>query len=80
MPFRGPHFRTSPNVKSKDGRLSGFSFSDMCKIRVLSYAVRSHGGFLEDAGIKHYRAREVTIVSNPQMPYLSTAFPYTRVR
>jgi diacylglycerol kinase (ATP) len=71
MPFLGPHFQISPNVSFKDGRLDVFTFSDLSKLNMLSYAVLSRGGSLEDAGIKHYRAKHITIVSNPQMPVLA---------
>jgi diacylglycerol kinase (ATP) len=71
MPFLGPHFQISPNVSFRDGRLDVFTFSDMSKLNMLSYAVLSRGGLVEDAGIKHYRAKHVTIVSNPQMPVLA---------
>jgi diacylglycerol kinase (ATP) len=71
MPFLGPHFQISPNVSFKDGRLDIFTFSDMSKLNMLSYAMLSRGGSLEEAGIKHYRAKHVTLVSNPQMPVLA---------
>jgi diacylglycerol kinase (ATP) len=71
MPFLGPHFQISPNVSFKDGHLDVFTFSDMSKLNMLSYAVLSRGGLVEDAGIKHYRAKHVRIVSNPQMPVLA---------
>jgi diacylglycerol kinase (ATP) len=71
MPFLGPHFQISPNVSFRDGRLDVFTFSDMSKVHMLSYAVRSHGGLLEDAGIKHYRAKHVRIGSKPHMPILA---------
>jgi diacylglycerol kinase (ATP) len=71
MSFLGPHFQISPKVSFKDGHLHVFTFSDMSKLNMLSYAVLSRGGLVEDAGIKHYRAKHVTIVSNPQMPVLA---------
>jgi len=71
LPFIGPHFQISPNVSFKDSHLDVFTFSDMGKLNMLSYAVLSRGGPLEDAGIRHYRAKHVTIVSKPQMPVLA---------
>ena len=71
MPFLGPHFQISPDVSFKDGRLDVFTFSDMGKLNMLTYAMLSRGGLVEDAGIKHYRARHVTIVSKPHMPVLA---------
>jgi diacylglycerol kinase (ATP) len=74
MSFIGPHFQISPDVSFKDGRLDVFTFSDMNKLNMISYAMLSRGGLVEDAGIKHYRAKHVTIVSNPPMPVLADGF------
>lgn len=71
MSFIGPHFQISPDVSFKDGRLDIFTFSDMTKLNMISYAMLPRGGTLDDSGIKHYRARHVTIVSDPQMPVLA---------
>jgi diacylglycerol kinase (ATP) len=71
MPFLGPHFQISPNVSFRDGRLDVFTFSDMSKLNMLTYAVLSRGGPVEDAGIRHYRAKHVKIVSKPRMPILA---------
>jgi diacylglycerol kinase (ATP) len=71
MPFFGPHFQISPNVSFKDGHLDVFTFSDMSKLNMLSYAVLSRGGLVEDAGIEHYRAKHVKIRSIPHMPVLA---------
>jgi diacylglycerol kinase (ATP) len=71
MPYLGPHFRISPNVSFQDGRLDVFTFSDMGKLNMISYAVLSRGGLDKDAGILHFRAKRVRIVSKPQMPVLA---------
>jgi diacylglycerol kinase (ATP) len=71
MPFLGPHFQISPNVSFQDGHLDIFTFSDMTKLNMISYAVFSRGGLVEHAGIKHYRANHITIVSRPPMPVLA---------
>jgi diacylglycerol kinase family enzyme len=71
MPFLGPHFQISPEVSFNDRHLDIFTFSDMSKLNMLSYAMLSHGGLVEDAGIKHHRAKHIKIVSNPQMPVLA---------
>ncbi len=71
MPFIGPHFQISPNVSFRDGRLDVFTFSDMSKFNMLSYALLSNQGLVEDAGIKHYHAKHLMIVSNPKMPVLA---------
>lgn len=71
MPFLGPHFQISPNVSFRDGRLDVFTFSDMSKLNMLSYAVLSRGGLAQDAGIQHYRAKHIRIHSIPHMPVLA---------
>jgi diacylglycerol kinase family enzyme len=71
MPFLGPHFQISPNVSFRDGHLDVFTFSDMSKLDMLSYAILSSGGLIEEAGIKHYCAKHIKIVSKPQMPLLA---------
>jgi len=71
MPYLGPHFRISPNVSFRDGHLDVFTFSEMTKLNMLSYAVFSRGGVVENAGINHYRANHVAIVSKPPMPVLA---------
>jgi len=71
MPFLGPHFQISPNVSFKDGRLDVFTFSDMTKLNMISYAMLSQIGHFEDIGIKHYRVKHVKIRSIPRMPVLA---------
>ena len=71
MPFIGPHFQISPHVSFKDSHLDVFTFSDMSKLNMISFAMLSHTGPLEEAGIKHFRARHLSIVSEPQMPVLA---------
>ena len=71
MPFLGPHFQISPNVSFKDGRLDVFTFSDVTKLNMISFAMLNQIGLIEDIGIKHYRARQVRIHSVPRMPVLA---------
>jgi len=78
MPYFGPHFQISPDVSFRDGHLDVFTFSDMGKLNMISYAMLSRGGIVEDAGIQHYRARKVKIVSNPQMPVIADGVPMSQ--
>jgi diacylglycerol kinase (ATP) len=71
MPYLGPHFQISPNVSFKDGRLDVFTFSDMSKLNMITYAMLSQIGHFEDIGIKHYRVKHVRIRSTPRMPVLA---------
>ena len=71
MPYIGPHFRISPHVSFDDHRLDVFVFSDMSKLDLIAYAMQSTAGGVEDARIKHYRVKRLTITSDPQMPVLA---------
>ncbi len=71
MPFLGPHFQISPDVSFMDRRLDVFTFTDMTKLNMISYAMLSRGGLVEDNGIKHYSAKEITISSDQNMPVLA---------
>ena len=68
MPYIGPHFQISPDVSYNDHLLDVFVFSDMSKLDLISYAMQSTGGGIEDARIKHYRVKRLAIQSDPQMP------------
>jgi diacylglycerol kinase (ATP) len=71
MPYLGPHFQIDPNVSCSDGRLDLFIFSDMSKLNLITYAMQSAAGAVDDAHIKHYRVRRLAIRSDPQMPVLA---------
>lgn len=71
MPYIGPRFQISTDVSWNDNRLDVFVFSDMSKLDLISYAVQSAGGAVEDARIKHYRVKQLKIRSDPPMPVLA---------
>jgi len=71
MPYIGPRFQISPDVSWNDNRLDVFVFSDMSKLDLISYAMQSTGGAVEDARVKHYRIKRVSIHSDPPMPVLA---------
>ena len=71
MPYLGPRFQIDPGVSWNDNRLDVFVFSDMSKLDLISYAMQSTGGAVEDGRVKHYRVRQLTIHSDPQMPVLA---------
>jgi diacylglycerol kinase (ATP) len=71
MPFLGPHFQIASDVSFNDGRLDVFAFSDLTKLDLVSYAMQSIGGTVEDARIKHYRVKHLTIDSAPPMAVLA---------
>lgn len=69
MSYTGPNLQISADVSFKDGRLDVFTFTDMSKLNMLTYAMLSHGGLVD--GIQHYRAKHIKIVSEPSMPVLA---------
>ena len=71
MPYIGPRFQISPDVSWNDNRLDVFVFSDMSKLDLISYAMQSTTGAVEDARIKHFRVKRLTIHSDPPMPVLA---------
>ena len=71
MPYIGPRFQISSDVFWNDNHLDVFVFSDMSKLDLISYAVQSTGGAVEDARIKHFRVKRLAIQSDPQMPVLA---------
>jgi YegS/Rv2252/BmrU family lipid kinase len=75
MAFLGPHFQLSPKVSFNDGYLDVFTFSDMSKLNMISYAMLAQIGLVENSAIKHYRVKHVRIHSNPHMPILADGVP-----
>lgn len=75
MPYIGPRFQISPDVSWNDNHLDVFVFSDMSKLDLISYAVQSTGGAVEEDRIKHYRVKQVNIHSDPPMPVLADGIP-----
>jgi diacylglycerol kinase (ATP) len=71
MPFLGPHFQISSKVSVKDGWLDVFTFSDMSKLNMISYAMLSQRGSTANTGIQHYRVKHAQIHSIPRMPVLA---------
>ena len=70
MPVLGPHIQISSQVSVKDGWLDVFTFS-MGKVDMISYAMLAQLGATENAGINHYRVKQVHIASTPRMPVLA---------
>ncbi len=71
MSFLGPNFQISPQVSFKDHRLDVFTFSGMSKLNLISYVMQAMAGLTENPGIKHYRVKELKILSTPKMPVLA---------
>jgi hypothetical protein len=61
----------SQKVSVKDGWLDVFTFSDMSKLNMISYAMLSQRGSTGNTGIQHYRVKQAKIHSIPRMPVLA---------
>jgi diacylglycerol kinase (ATP) len=68
MSYTGPNLQISQDVSFRDGRLDVFTFTDMSKLNMLTYAMLSRGGLVD--GIQHYRAKHIKIISKPSMPVM----------
>ncbi len=71
MPYLGPRLQIAPHISCRDDHLDVFIFSDMTKLDLISFAVRSAAGPVQDAHLKHYRVAELSIRSTPSMPVLA---------
>jgi diacylglycerol kinase (ATP) len=71
MSFIGPHFRPSPRISFRDGRLDVFVFSEMTKINLIAYVMQALAGPVERDDIQHYRVRQLTIGASPKMPVMA---------
>jgi diacylglycerol kinase (ATP) len=75
MRFLGPRFQLSPRVSFKHGYLDVFTFSDMGKLNMISYAMLAQIGLVENSAIKHYRVKHVKIHAIPRMLILADGIP-----
>ena len=71
MPYLGPRMQIARDVSCRDNRLDVFVFSEMSKLDLISMAMQSAGGPVEDAHVKHYRVRQLNVKSDPLMPVLA---------
>lgn len=71
MPYLGPRVAVAPNISCRDDRLDLFIFSEMTKLDLISYAMLSAGGPVDDRRVKHYRVSSLNVESRPRMPVLA---------
>jgi diacylglycerol kinase (ATP) len=71
IPYLGPNLQISQETSFKDGRLDIFTFSDTSKLQLISSAMLSQVGFVEDNGIKHFRVKHMKVQTIPRMPVLA---------
>jgi YegS/Rv2252/BmrU family lipid kinase len=66
MPYIGANLHIAPDVSFSDNLLDVFLFSDMTKAQLITTAIRSAAGPLDDS-VKHFRARKIKITATPDM-------------
>ncbi len=71
MPYLGPRVQVAPNISCRDSRLDVFIFSDMTKLDLISYALRSAVGPAEDPRVQHYKVSTLSAQAKPFMPALA---------
>ncbi len=71
MPYVGPRLQVAPDISCRDDKLDVFIFSDMTKLDLISYALRSAVGPAEDPRVKRYKVSSLSIDSQPFMPALA---------
>jgi diacylglycerol kinase family enzyme len=67
MQYLGANIQIDPRVSHKDGKLDVFVFTELSKINLVSYAIRSMAGNAEDKSVQHYIAKKVNIETSPKV-------------
>ena len=77
MAYLGANIQIDPSVSYQDGKLDVFIFTELSKINLVSYALRSMAGDVQDKALQHYRAREITIDPQPSVATIADGFQLT---
>lgn len=77
MAYIGANIQIGPSVSYQDGTLDVFVFTELSKINLVSYALRSLAGNAQDESVKHYRTKEVTIDPTPRVAIIADGFQLT---
>jgi diacylglycerol kinase family enzyme len=67
MQYLGANIQIDPGVSHRDGTLDVFVFTELSKINLVSYAIRSMAGNAQDKSVQHYRAKKVSIETSPNV-------------
>lgn len=71
MRYIGPNMEIDPRVSHQDGKLDVFVFSDMTKLHLISFALRSLAGNVDQESIKHFRVKQLKLDSQPAMKIMA---------
>lgn len=67
MRYIGPNLQIDPRVSFRDGKLDVLVFSDMTKFHLISFAMRSLAGNIDQQSIQHVQVRQLKLHSRPAM-------------
>lgn len=67
MRYIGPNLQIDPKVSFQDGKLDVFVFSDMTKFHLISFAMRSLAGNVDQQSIQHFQVSQLKLHSRPAM-------------
>lgn len=70
MPFMGANFQIAPDVVFDDRHLDVFVYSDLNKRDLIGQAMQSSTS-VPDARIQRFRAKTISITTNPAMPVMA---------
>lgn len=71
MPYIGPNVQIDPNVSFRDGLLDVFVFSDMSKLLLVNFALRTLAGNVDQASVTHLKVKQLKLISEPAMTILA---------
>ena len=74
MPYLGPHYPVTSQQSFNDGYLDVLVFANLTKLELLENVVQTASGGAEDARVHRFRARSVTVESDPAMPVMVDGF------
>lgn len=80
MQYLGANVQIDPAVSYRDGKLDVFVFTELSKINLVSYAIRSMAGNVQDKSVQRYRAKQVAINSQPPVSSIADGFQLTEGR
>ncbi len=71
MPYIGPNFQIDPRVTFRDGSLDVFMFPESSKLHLISFALRSLAGTVDQEAIRHFRVKQLRLRSKPPMAVMA---------
>lgn len=71
MRYIGPNLKIDPRVSYQDGKLDVFVFSDMTKLNLISFALGSLVGNVDQESVQHFQVKQLRLDSRPAMKIMA---------